>query len=500
MISDGTACCKVLAGPGLFPLIQRNQITESTILRIKAMDRHIDETLLDAAPFVIVSEVDVISQVAPFVGLSDTTNMTLLGSTSSTNTPLAGRRACYLEPHANYPLKNDPTWAPNRDEIKLSPSDAHAAQHSPQRISALISSHKVLPHFGTVVARITKKSALRSIGNPGEKQPYPFQAYFELDDGSGRVTAVMWYKACRTYYNIIHVGDVIALENYRVRAATNFSLEFSDAPLELSLNSQNPEAVVHLIRTPDVSAALNMPTRDSCYTLVNRAALAGLEDGCTLDYVGVVVFVGRIQREPPGTGKEYAPFRWVELRDASSPNITPLKLYSCGLMTEFEQVRLGMILMCSKTVLHSIVPSSSPKRHIFLSTTINSQYVSWLHDPEVDLHTNPFGGMDAVIAVEQWSRSPEFAQYLTKPYREGYSTLPFTKFVSLQLADLDADLQTPIPLGSVAEIGSTLFTYCRKTVTVQATVSQMVYTQGFSSKPATLHQLSFAYPLLLRFV
>ena len=135
-------------------------------------------------------------------------------------------------------------------------------------------------------ARVTKRSPLRCFARSSDKaQPFPFQANLEvcteigarraclaaepahplckvhppsrpslaqIDDGQRRAVVVLWYSAVAEYLGCVQAGDLVALANFRVRRATDFVSEFSDADLELALNSRNPVGVLRLVAEQDL--------------------------------------------------------------------------------------------------------------------------------------------------------------------------------------------------------------------------------------------------------
>lgn len=141
-------------------------------------------------------------------------------------------------------------------------------------------------------ARITKRSPLRCFARSDDEVAYPFQANLEvcsiwlkvqsrtqiardrlsvyqkagvsdilrpvchaapqISDGEDRAIVVLWYRAVCDYFARLRVGDIVALANFRVRRATGFVADFSDAPIEIALNSQNPTGVLRLVREKDI--------------------------------------------------------------------------------------------------------------------------------------------------------------------------------------------------------------------------------------------------------
>jgi hypothetical protein len=79
-----------------------------------------------------------------------------------------------------------------------------------------------------------------------------YHAAPQIDDGEDRAVVVLWYRAVADNFARIRVGDIVALANFRVQRATGFVADFSDASIELALNSQKPTGILRLVRQKDI--------------------------------------------------------------------------------------------------------------------------------------------------------------------------------------------------------------------------------------------------------
>jgi hypothetical protein len=347
-----------------------------------------------------------------------------------------------MDPLSNFPSSSDTTWCntETRERITLDSATAKGAQTSVSSVSTLVSQWKTLSHYPALVVVITKKSQLQCIGNTGEKQQFPFQAYLRLEDSTGAVSAVLWYSVCRDYYYSLDVGDVIVVSDYRVKAATAFSQAFTDAHLELSLNSKNPTATINIIRPSDVHLDLSLPILQDIYRLVPRPSLTSLADDTYVGFAGMVTYLGRPERElVRKSTKHFWTYRWIQVTDNSSVSV-PIKLYSCGYQQEFESLRVGMMFIACNLRVGSFVIGQSPKRHIHLTTSHTTQYFAWFSSADILADSNPFLAIPHVREVAEWAHTRMASLPLTAYAIGGYTSLPVPASARLTRSDLRLSL------------------------------------------------------------
>ncbi|NXC14969.1 RADX protein, partial [Corythaeola cristata] len=80
-------------------------------------------------------------------------------------------------------------------------------------------------HFHPLLVRVLHKSRLRYYGKPEKKLDMPYQAYFEVADGSGMMSMVLWNSLCPEWYNSMKVGTVLLLEQYAIKTSYPFKTQ-----------------------------------------------------------------------------------------------------------------------------------------------------------------------------------------------------------------------------------------------------------------------------------
>ncbi|OXB71430.1 UNVERIFIED_CONTAM: hypothetical protein H355_010473 [Colinus virginianus] len=146
------------------------------------------------------------------------------------------------------------------------------------------------------------KSRLRYYGKPEKKMDMPYQAYFEVADGSGMMSMVLWNSLCPEWYNSINVGTVLLLEQYAVKVSYPFKTQPTPrdsqmkrfATIEINLNIRDPPTKISIISEEMVKPEWGLP--EVKYHFITRTELDDLPNNYSCDVIGLVTFVGRVER------------------------------------------------------------------------------------------------------------------------------------------------------------------------------------------------------------
>lgn len=290
-----------------------------------------------------------------------------------------------------------------------------------------------------------------------------------LSDGIDTVCAVLWLSACCEFYSSIRLGDVVVLTNYKVKPITAYAREFAAAtcPLEIAVNSSHPATTVSLL---DASVAVpHLPAAGALTEYLQRSELNAQADGSTVNVCGMITRLGRVERER-SQGGFFMVYRWLELRDGSSSRLaTVLKLYHCSQAHDFYRLRVGMLLACSNVRVCSLpMVTSRSSRHLHVRSTKYSQFVNWLHVP--DMLNKPLVGSYAVEELEAWSVSDAARALVPHAPIGGYMAWPRPPSSTAGRGLLDTDVLLPMAQLSDQTIPS-LQCYERKIVFVQARIA-----------------------------
>ncbi|XP_056140228.1 RPA-related protein RADX [Lampris incognitus] len=208
-----------------------------------------------------------------------------------------------------------------------------------------------------LLVRILHKSRLRYYGKCGMKIEYPFQAYFEVADQSGTMSLVLWNELCPEWYQRLNVGTVLYLQNYTLKQSySNRSRPQMDHhqmknfdSIEICLNPRNPASVLTVISPKNVSSQWGLP--EVAYQFLTRSELENLPNNVACDVIGLVTFVGRVQRVKSQRNKGpemYWSYRWVHAVDGTSSHPFILEIFSSSQPEIFNNICPMTYLVCTQ--------------------------------------------------------------------------------------------------------------------------------------------------------
>uniref|UniRef100_H3C728 RPA1 related single stranded DNA binding protein n=1 Tax=Tetraodon nigroviridis TaxID=99883 RepID=H3C728_TETNG len=208
-----------------------------------------------------------------------------------------------------------------------------------------------------LLVKIIHKSKLRYYGRHGLGIDFPYQAYFEVADRSGTMSLVLWNELCSKFYQKLDVGTVIHLQNYslkksypsRSRPQMDHHRMNNFHSVEISLNPRNPASVITVIPRKRVSPQWGLP--EVAYRFISRSELEYLSNNATCDVIGLVTYVGRIERvRSKGTKgpEKYWTYRWVHMVDGTSAHPFILELFSSSQPGIFSHICPMIYLVCTQ--------------------------------------------------------------------------------------------------------------------------------------------------------
>ncbi|XP_047462886.1 RPA-related protein RADX isoform X2 [Mugil cephalus] len=246
-----------------------------------------------------------------------------------------------------------------------------------------------------LLVKIIHKSRLRYYGKFGLKIDYPYQAYFEVADQSGTMSVVLWNELCPEFYQRLNVGTVLYLQNYTLKQSySNRSRPQMDHhrmknfnSVEICLNPRNPASVITVVSPKSVLPQWGLP--EVSYQFTTRSELENLANNSACDVIGLVTFVGRVERVKNKGNKgpdKYWTYRWVHAVDGTSNHPFILELFSSSQAEIFSHICPMTYLVCTQMRVFQVEGSlpyltSSCETEIFITGYHKGQpYVS---DPRV---------------------------------------------------------------------------------------------------------------------
>nr|KAF6360558.1 RPA1 related single stranded DNA binding protein, X-linked [Myotis myotis] len=157
-------------------------------------------------------------------------------------------------------------------------------------------------NYPALLVRIMHKSRLRYYGKPDKKMIEPYQTFLEVADNSGTVSVIMWNALCPEWYKCLQVGLVLLLQDYSVKKSFPFRLQplpvdpqiKQISTMEVCLNLRDPPTNINIIPEGQVKPEWRLPKLN--HRFITRSELDDMPEKQICDVVGVLVFVGRVQR------------------------------------------------------------------------------------------------------------------------------------------------------------------------------------------------------------
>uniref|UniRef100_A0A8C6DYM8 RPA1 related single stranded DNA binding protein, X-linked n=1 Tax=Moschus moschiferus TaxID=68415 RepID=A0A8C6DYM8_MOSMO len=234
--------------------------------------------------------------------------------------------------------------------------------------------------FPALLVRILHKSKLRYYGKPDKKMIEPYQTFLEVADSSGTVSVIMWNTLCPEWYKSLHVGLVLLLQDYSVKKSYPFRMQPVPvdpqikliSSMEICLNIRDPPNNITIIPENQVKPEWRLPKLN--HRFVTRSELDKLPNNSICDVIGVLVFVGRVQRSKKKDSREdFWSYRWIHIADGTSEQPFIVELFSTSQPEIFEHIYPMTYFMC--TQLKVTRNDAQVPKLLYLTTTNESHMV-----------------------------------------------------------------------------------------------------------------------------
>ncbi|XP_049979978.1 RPA-related protein RADX [Alexandromys fortis] len=285
--------------------------------------------------------------------------------------PLRGGRSHYLALWNNEDPYGD-IWKTNK----------HPEEFSFNNIKIISLSHLEMTwsnrtDFPALLVRILHKSKLRYYGKPNRSMIEPYQNYLEVADSSGMVSVIMWNSMCLEWYKSLKVGLILLLQDYTVKKSHPFRIQPDPvdpqmkliSTIEICLNFRDPPTKVVIIPERQLKSEWKLPKL--CNRFVTRSELDTVPEKAICDVVGMLTFVGRVQRTKKKENTEdFWSYRWIHLTDGTSEQPFIVQLFSTSQPEVFENIYPMTCLVC--TQLRVVRNKNQVPNLLHLTTTSES--------------------------------------------------------------------------------------------------------------------------------
>ncbi|XP_040006032.1 RPA-related protein RADX isoform X2 [Xiphias gladius] len=325
-----------------------------------------------------------------------------------------------------------------------------------------------------LLVKIIHKSRLRYYGKFGLKIDYPYQAYFEVADQSGTMSLVLWNELCPEFYKRLNVGTVLYLQNYKLKQSySNRSRPQMDHhrmktfnSVEICLNPRNPASVITVVSPKSVLPQWGLP--EVSYQFTTRSELEKLASNSACDIIGLVTFVGRVERVKSKGNKgpeKYWTYRWVHAVDGTSNHPFILEIFSSSQPEIFSCICPMTYLVCTQMRVCQ-VEGSLP----YLTSSCETEtFITGYHKGQ------PYVSDPTVKSFIQWTKTLKDNVILKKTAVGGYYCYPRPpKTFTQSMADASAQ----VPLVAAVDLKKELETLQyreHKKLAIQGQITAVLY-------------------------
>ncbi|XP_022380588.1 uncharacterized protein CXorf57 homolog isoform X2 [Enhydra lutris kenyoni] len=233
-------------------------------------------------------------------------------------------------------------------------------------------------NFPALLVRILHKSKLRYYGKPDKKMIEPYQTFLEVADSSGTVSVIMWNALCPEWYKSLRVGLVLLLQDYSVKKSYPFRMQPLPvdpqikliSTMEICLNLRDPPTNIIIIPEKQVKPEWRLPKLN--HRFITRSELDDMPKNHICDVIGILVFVGRVQRSKKKENREdFWSYRWIHIADGTSEQPFIVELFSTSQPEIFENIYPMTYFVC--TQLKVVRNDAQVPKLLYLTTTNESR-------------------------------------------------------------------------------------------------------------------------------
>ncbi|XP_054482037.1 RPA-related protein RADX [Anoplopoma fimbria] len=331
-----------------------------------------------------------------------------------------------------------------------------------------------------LLVKIIHKSRLRYYGKFGLKIDYPYQAYFEVADQSGTMSLVLWNELCPEFYQRLSVGNVLYIQNYTLKQSySNRSHPQMDHhrmktfnSVEICLNPRNPTSVITVVSPKSVLPEWGLP--EVSYQFTTSSEVENLSKNSACDVIGLVTFVGRVERVKSKGNKgpeKYWTYRWIHAVDGTSDRPFILEVFSSSQPEVFNRICPMTYLVCTQMRVCQ-VEGSLP----YLTSSCETEtFITGYHKGQ------PYVSEPRVKSFIQWTKTLKDNVVLQKTAVGGHYCYPRSPQKFTQSTE---DVLTRAPLVAAADLKKELETLQyreHKKVAIQGQITAVRYMKNLKT-------------------
>ncbi|XP_008576066.1 PREDICTED: uncharacterized protein CXorf57 homolog [Galeopterus variegatus] len=289
-------------------------------------------------------------------------------------------------------------------------------------------------NFPALLVRILHKSKLRYYGKPDKKMVEPYQTFLEVADSSGMVSVIMWNALCPEWYKSLQVGLVLLLQDYSIKKSYPFRVQPLPvdpetkliSTMEICLNLRDPPTNIIIIPERQVKSEWRLPILN--HRFVTRSELDDIPENHICDVIGILVFVGRVQRSKKKENREdFWSYRWIHIADGTSEQPFIVELFSTSQPEIFENIYPMTYFVC--TQLKVVRNDTRIPKLLYLTTTNESRVFITGHRGQ------PYTYESKVKNFIQWIKTKTDSEGMKNTVIGGYYPYPpvpetFSKYSS----------------------------------------------------------------------
>uniref|UniRef100_A0A8C8R6M9 RPA1 related single stranded DNA binding protein, X-linked n=1 Tax=Pelusios castaneus TaxID=367368 RepID=A0A8C8R6M9_9SAUR len=474
---------KCALAPALNGLVHGNALRAGRRLRLARCSYRYDEKKLGSG-FLCLERLELLPGPPPDAGLGR----------EQPGRPLRGGRRHYL------PLWNseDPygdMWVASRppEHLQLDVSKLTS-------LGQLEMNWRSRIHFSPLLVRILHKARLRYFGKPDTKLDIPYQAYFEVADSSGMMSMVLWNSLCPEWYNSMKIGTVLLLEQYGIKTSYPFKTQPTPGDsqmkrfttIEISLNIRDPPTKINIIPEKMVKPEWRLP--EVRYRFATRSELDYLPNNHSCDIIGLVIFVGRVERTKKREyGEDFWIHRWAHVVDGTSDQPFILELFATSQPDVFEHIHPMTYLVCTQMRVVRDITKNIP-RTLYLTTSNESQiFITGWHKGQ------PYTRDAKVKNFIQWIKTQSEADLMKKTVIGGYYPFPPAPNTFLKYCKNNKVESVLKTIGEMKREIEDLHYMEHKRIAVQGIISAIRYVSSAAEDASGIEPIQVQYSESLHF-
>jgi len=246
------------------------------------------------------------------------------------------------------------------------------SQKLPEDISQLAEIVGAGKGHNPFLARVWKKSKIRYFGKTTEDKQYPmFYSLLITDKSTPKgIPVTVWNDLALHTYSELDIGDVIQVNNYRVKKFYDSGVFTAKFKNEISINASSNQVVMQKLIKKDMQDVKDFSPISFPLSNVKQILEMDSEDAI-VNVLGVIVNTGCYRREK--FESQYSQYRYLTLVDSSTDQMISVKMYTNSRKNELDLVEVGSVVLLTDLRVKQFVTSIEKTERY---TCVESTFVS----------------------------------------------------------------------------------------------------------------------------